>query len=203
MSGHSRAGGTGTGRAPAVASLTRTTLSALVLLLGYFALPMDNVDQAAALWLLGGLLLAGLVLAWQLREVTRSPYPRLRAVEALVMTLLLFTVVFATTYHVMSQSDPAQFSEPVDRLDGLYFTVTVFATVGFGDIVAVSDAGRAVVLLQMVGDLVLVGAVARVLVSAVKVGLEHRSATTDERSPIEHSPIEHSDTERSGTDLSG
>ena len=61
----------------------------------------------------------------------------------------------------MGRAQPAQFSEPLTRLDAAYFTVTIFATVGFGDIVAVSEAARAVATVQMVGDLVIVGVVAR------------------------------------------
>ena len=37
-------------------------------------------------------------------------------------------------------------------MDSLYFSVTVFATVGFGDISAVSDAARVVVTIRMITD---------------------------------------------------
>ena len=66
------------------------------------------------------------------------------------------------------------------RLDSMYFTVTVFATVGFGDITAVSQGARAVTTVQMMGGLVLVGLIARVIVGAVQVG---RSRRDDGRQP--------------------
>jgi hypothetical protein len=50
----------------------------------------------------------------------------------------------------------------------LYFTVTVFATVGFGDIVGVSQTARTVSMIQMVAGLVLVGLIARVMLGAVQ-----------------------------------
>jgi hypothetical protein len=59
----------------------------------------------------------------------------------------------------------------------MYFTVTVFATVGFGDITAVSQSARAVAMTQMLGDLVLVGLIARAIVDAVNRGRNRLGAT--------------------------
>ncbi|MCU0262810.1 MAG: potassium channel family protein [Candidatus Nanopelagicales bacterium] len=64
------------------------------------------------------------------------------------------------------------FSEPLDRVGALYFTVTVLATVGFGDIHPVSSLARAAVTGQMVMDVVLVGVVVRVLVAAARISLQ-------------------------------
>jgi hypothetical protein len=86
----------------------------------------------------------------------------------------LFLAVFATTYYLMGLAKPANFSEPLTRLDAAYFTVTVFSTVGFGDIVAVSEAARAVATAQILGDLVILGLVARALFTAVQTGLSRR-----------------------------
>jgi hypothetical protein len=57
----------------------------------------------------------------------------------------------------------------------LYFAVTVFSTVGFGDIAAKSEAARVVLIFQMLGDLALLGAGARVLLGAVRRGQERGS----------------------------
>ena len=51
--------------------------------------------------------------------------------------------------------------------DGLYFTVTVFSTVGFGDITAKTQAARLVVIGQMIADLVILGLAVKVIVGAV------------------------------------
>ena len=52
-------------------------------------------------------------------------------------------------------------------MSALYFTVTVFSTVGFGDIVAVTDTGRAVVTAQVVANLLVLGLGGRVFFGAI------------------------------------
>jgi hypothetical protein len=76
----------------------------------------------------------------------------------------------------MSQAQPASFSEAMERTDALYFTVTVFATVGFGDISPVSDAARIVVTIQMIADLLLLGIVLRALLNAIDRGRARQRA---------------------------
>ena len=79
----------------------------------------------------------------------------------------------------MQRTSAANFSQPLTRTDALYFTVTVFSTVGFGDITPKSEAARVVVIVQMLGDLALLGAGARVLLGAVQRGLQRRQDTGD------------------------
>ena len=161
-------------RRHALVSLARSLLVAGCIIAGYFVLPMSRLDGDSLLRLAVGLALIAALLAWQIREITRSPHPRIRAVETLSVTLSLFFVVFATAYYVMSVADPANFNERLTRLDAAYFTVTIFATVGFGDIVATSETARGVVMVQMLGDLALVGLVAHAVVNAVRVGVERQ-----------------------------
>ena len=61
--------------------------------------------------------------------------------------------------------------------------MTVFSTVGFGDITAKSETARVVLIIQMLADLALLGAGIRVLLSAVQRGRERRSQTDDDRRP--------------------
>jgi Ion channel len=69
----------------------------------------------------------------------------------------------------MAKISGSNFSQPLTRTDPLYFfTVTVFSTEGFGDITAKSQAARLVVTAQMVTDLVVLGLVIKVIVSAVR-----------------------------------
>ena len=56
----------------------------------------------------------------------------------------------------------------------MYFSTTIFSTVGFGDITAKSQAARVVVTLQMFLDLVILGLVARLVVNAVSLGKQRR-----------------------------
>ena len=64
---------------------------------------------------------------------------RLRVVETLSLSVPLFLLAFAALYFVTAYDTPASFSEALSRTDALYFTVTVFASVGFGDIAPVSE----------------------------------------------------------------
>lgn len=164
-------------RRMAINSLLRSLLVSVVIVAGYFTLPMRHLIGSAGLVLLVGLAVMSWLLFWQLREVARSPYPRIRAIGALSTSVPLFFVFFATVYFLMDRAAPGTFNVPLSRLDALYFVVTVFATVGFGDIVAVTEPARAVVLVQMLGDLVVVGFVARAFVGALQTGLNRRRGT--------------------------
>ncbi|MET8680769.1 potassium channel family protein [Streptomyces sp. NPDC004647] len=140
------------------------------------------MDQAftggTAAGLVVGLMLLALLFAWQVRMITRSAAPRLRAVEAISSTIPLFLVLFASTYYLMERGRPGSFSEALTRTDALYFALTVFSTVGFGDITANTQAARAVAMGQMVGNILIVALAARVMVGAVQAGLHRRD--TDE-----------------------
>ena len=161
-------------RRDALVSLVRTVLVTVTVVAAYFVLPLTRLGVGSGLRLAAGLALVAAVLTWHLREISRSAYPRMRAVEALALTFSLFAAVFSTAYYVLDRSTPGAFTEPLTRLDAAYLTLTIFATVGFGDIAATSQTARALTMVQMVADLVLVGVVARMLVNAVQVGLDRR-----------------------------
>ena len=158
----------------AVRSLLRSLLVSAVIVTGYFLLPMSRLDGDSAVVLAAGLGAVTLLLGWQIREIARSAYPRIRGVEALATSIPLFLTVFATTYYLLETAQPASFSEPLNRLDAMYFTVTVFATVGFGDIVAKTELARTITIVQMLGDLLVVGVVAKALLGAVQAGLRRK-----------------------------
>ncbi|MFI9150451.1 potassium channel family protein [Streptomyces sp. NPDC053367] len=164
------------GRRVTTLTLVRASLIAAGLVTAYYLLPLDGTDSAGTAALLAcGLLAVVVLFLWEVRTIARSSYPRLRAAEALAATLTLFLVLFAGTYFLLEQSTPGSFSEPLTRTDALYFTLTTFSTVGFGDITARSQAGRVVIMLQMAGGLVLVGVFARILAHAVQTGLRRQS----------------------------
>ena len=99
------------------------------------------------------------------------------------MILPFFLVLFASTYFLMERASAASFTQPLTRTDALYFTVTVFSTVGFGDITAKSETARVVVIVQMLADLVLLGAGVKVLLGAVQRGRAQGSDTGDDAGP--------------------
>lgn len=151
-----------------VQAVLRTLASATVLLLLYAVRPIERPPAETIAALTGGLALLVWLLWWQIRAVERAAYPVLRAVEALVTAAVLFVVLFATGYVSLSDWLPESFTEPLNRVAALYFTMTVLATVGFGDIAPVSDAARIVTTVQMVCGLAFVGLVGRQFLAATR-----------------------------------
>jgi uncharacterized membrane protein YtjA (UPF0391 family) len=75
------------------------------------------------------------------------------------------------TYFLMALDSPGTFTaDPLTRVDTLYLTVTIFSTVGFGDISAASQPARILVTIQMILNLIVLGAGVRLLTGAVKRG---------------------------------
>ena len=159
----------GPARKQVIASVARTCLGAGALF-GLFAFAPLNFESqgTAARSLALSVVVLATVLAFQIRAVSRSPYPGLRALETIGTSFPLVILSFASTYYGMGRADPGNFNEVITRTDALYFTVTVFATVGFGDIVATSQAARIAVTVQMIVNMVLIGGIARVLFGTVQ-----------------------------------
>jgi voltage-gated potassium channel len=157
----------------------RPALTVTVVMLLYYLLPLEErFTGPTAVGLLLGLVIFVVLLTWQVRQIRGAQYPRLRAIEALSLTGPLFLVGFAVVYLETARNNPAAFSEALNRTDSLYFALTVFASVGFGDITAVTQTARVLVMIQMVGDLILVGVVARVVLGAVQLGLRRQRSGT-------------------------
>lgn len=158
--------------------LARATVTIVLLVTVYFALPLRarEDDGTLVLFLLG---LAALVamIVWQLRAITTAVHPALRAVEAFASAIPLFLLIFASAYVVLDGTRPGTFSEPMSRVDALYFTVTVFATVGFGDIAPVSQTARVLVTGQMVADLLVLGLLVNAMLEAVRRGRSRRDGS--------------------------
>ena len=113
---------------------------------------------------------------FQVRWILRSRFPGLRAVEALATSIPLFLLLYASAYVVIARIPAGNFSEPLTRTDALYFAVTVFSAVGFGDITAKTEAARLVVTGQMIVDVVVIGLAVKVIVGAVKQSRRQQSA---------------------------
>ena len=162
-----------------VLALLRASLTATVLVVLYYTVPVSGaMDASAVVLLLVGLLVFAVVITWQIRSILVSSYPGLRAVEALAFAIPLFLLLFALVYFKMADLQAQAFSEPLNRTDALYFTITVFATVGFGDITPLTQPARVATMVQMLGDLVVVGLVLQVMIGAVKAGRQRRDAAS-------------------------
>jgi hypothetical protein len=158
--------------------LARSLVTIALLLVVYFALPLHTRedDGTLVLFLAGFAALVAMII-WQLRAITTAMHPALRAVEAFASAIPLFLLIFASTYVVLDGTRPDTFSEPMSRVDALYFTVTVFATVGFGDIAPVSQPARILVTVQMVADLLVLGLLVNAMLEAVRRGRSRRNGS--------------------------
>lgn len=158
-------------------ALLRPTLTAGLILVMYAIVPLDDFDQRRDWILLAGVLIAfSVVVYWQINRIMDSDRPVLQAMEALAAALPLYLLGYSAAYYEMAASNPELFSEPLSRTAAVYFTVTVFATVGFGDITATTDLSRAVVTGQIVCNLVILGLGGRVLYGVIQHGLSRRDA---------------------------
>src|SRR5215472_3128534 len=155
--------------------LLRALASSAILVTVYYLLPLNHSSRWLGITMLviGLVLLTGLV-AVQVRWVATSRYPKLRAIEALATSVPLFLLLFASTYAVTAAIAAGSFSQPMTHTNALCFTVTVFATVGFGDITAKTEAARLLVTGQMILDLIILGVGARVIVGAITRGRQRR-----------------------------
>jgi voltage-gated potassium channel len=152
--------------------LLRSLASLVVLLALYYVLPLQDL-RGVPVWipLVVGLLLLVAMTVLQVRGIVSSRYPGIYAVEALAITVPFFLLMFASAYVVLAQSNADNFStHSLTRTDSLYFVLTTFATVGFGDITATSQSARVLVMAQMVLDLVILGLGVQVYRGAVQMG---------------------------------
>lgn len=147
----------------------RPIVSVAVLVVVYYLLPLD---RPATTWTVVRLILAPClvigIIVWQVRMILRSAHPVSQGVQALALIVPVFLLSFAIADVLIAHNQPHSFSQPLDKTDALYFVLVVFTTVGFGDITPVSDVARIVVIVQMVGDLLVLGVVLRVIVTAVQ-----------------------------------
>lgn len=161
-------------------AVLRGLLTAIVLVVLYYVLPDRSWNDRTALRILAELLVFAGITTWQVRTITGSRYPGLKAAQALGLIVPLYLLVFASTYYVMEGVSAANFTQPLTKTDALYFTVTVFSSVGFGDITPRSEPARVVLIVQMLGDLAVLGAGVRILLEAVRRGRQRRTDTGDD-----------------------
>ncbi|WIX76853.1 potassium channel family protein [Amycolatopsis carbonis] len=164
-------------------ALLRALTAATVLVALYYLAPLNHLTGLPlGIPLAVALLVLLAVTIWQIRAITQAAFPEIRAIEALATTAPLFLLLYAATYFLMAQADPASFSTRLlTRTDALYYTVTVFTTVGFGDISATSQSARLLATTQMILDLLVLGLGIRVFLGAIQ--LAHRNQTPGPDTP--------------------
>jgi voltage-gated potassium channel len=157
-------------RQRAIARAGATIVVAWTLIIGaFFTLPFDHLTGERSLVRLSVVVaLVAAVFLWQIRRISTAELPELRAVEALGIVIAVFLIGFSVVYLSMSHGSPATFTQRLDHAQALYFTVSVFSTVGFGDITPRTDPARLVVAAQMLLDLAVIGLVVRMIFTAAR-----------------------------------
>jgi hypothetical protein len=99
-----------------VRGLLRALASTVALVALYYLLPLGHSTHCLAITMLviGLVALIGLI-AFRVHTIIVSPFPGLRAVEALATSIPLFLLLFASTYVVMGAIAANSFNQPVTR----------------------------------------------------------------------------------------
>jgi voltage-gated potassium channel len=162
----------------AVLRCAATVVLAWVLIVGaFYVVPIGHESSARAFLRLGvDIALVAAVFAWQIRRIGRAELPELRAIEALGIVIVVFLVAFSSIYLAMSHEAATTFTQSLDQTRALYFTISVFSTVGFGDITPRTDQARLVVSAQMLLDFVIIGVAVRMLFNAARSRIDPAAA---------------------------
>jgi voltage-gated potassium channel len=157
-----------------------TILLSWVFVIGaFYVLPIGRESGLRAFVRLGlDIALIGVVFAWQIRRISLAELPELRAVEGLGIVVVVFFVLFSGIYLAMSHDAARTFTQSLDHTKALYFTITIFSTVGFGDITPRTDTARILVSIQMLLDFVIIGAAVRIIFNAAKSRVEPVAGVT-------------------------
>lgn len=145
-------------------------LTASIPLAVYFLLPLDDdFGDLLALLLVVGVAGSLIPLSFrQARLVLRSPHPLLDAVRCIVTGFVMVIVSFSAAYYVLSAGREDQIQGLDTKLDAVYFSVTIMATVGFGDIHATGQFARGIVTWHMIVNFALLAVALRVISWALK-----------------------------------
>lgn len=160
------------------------TVVGLVFIFWLLSLVPENSDPRLSIpvvLLIIGMVIYALALRLQLRRVVRARRPGLIAAESLILSAGLFIAIFSGIYVVIEGDSPGSFSEPIDHFTAAYFTLTVLATVGFGDITATSDAARFIVMMQMALGLGFLAVIIRVFTGAAQRARQSSNGRPDKR----------------------
>jgi voltage-gated potassium channel len=149
------------------ALLGHTTVVLVLLTAGYYLFPV-RFDEATDRYLrLPGSLLSlgvlGVVLRRQARRSRRALSAAHLRVQWLLSALYFLVLGFALLYAAIAATSPTQFTGIEDRTDALYFSVTLVATVGFGDIHPTGTAGQLAATVHMLFNLIYLGTALRLL----------------------------------------
>jgi voltage-gated potassium channel Kch len=126
--------------------------------------PGRIVEGFVALWLATILLVTVIVVVWR---VVHHEVVTLQTIFGGLSAYLLIGFFFASVYTVIGKFDTQPLfagGQPVVNATVQYFSFTTLTTIGYGDVTAASDAGRALAVMEgLLGQIFLVTLVARLV----------------------------------------
>jgi len=140
----------------------------------YFLLPVPGAMRAERweiLFWCGVALLGSLILLTIQRLLRAGEAARVRG---LIILLCLTVLFFAYADRTLAEL-PGQFDDLHTKTDALYFNVSTVATVGFGDVHAAGQLARAAVTMQIIFNLVFLGAAVGVISGMVRARANQRA----------------------------
>ena len=160
-----------------VRSAVRATVLAVLVLAAYYAAPIRGTGTSGIVLRIVVVGTASLlVVAWEIRAVTKAEFPRVRAIDALVGSVSVMVITFAIIYLNFSAHDPGAFTEELNSTSSLYFTMTTLSTVGFGDIAAKTNGARIAVMIQIVFNVAVIGTTVKTIQGTARNRAQTRSA---------------------------
>ncbi len=154
-----------------VAYVVRSSAVLACTLLIYYGLPLTRPDTSSGvvgfLVFLAGV--AGLVvlISHQVRRFTMHISQARTRVFGLLSVLYIVVVFFALSYYLLERGDPDQFAGLTTRTDALYFSIVTLGTVGYGDVHPTGQEARIAAMVQIVFDLVVIGALFAIVSSQI------------------------------------
>jgi voltage-gated potassium channel len=166
----------------------RLAVGLVLLVVLYFSFPFTtSPDRSDAARLAVSLLVMALLSAGVIWQVRLALIDSSRHVDGLVFALALAIVAFAVGFYAIEQQSPEQITGLDTRLDALYFTMTTLMTIGYGDVHAVGQFARGVVVVQIVFNVVVIASAAATLNRRVREkAIEHAQERAASGAPVEH-----------------
>jgi len=150
----------------------------------YFVLPVSGhaMRDVAVRALLAVLVLVGLAVL-MVRQLRLQLNDTTRKIDGLIIGILLVVVVLAYAFYVLNRRDPGQVEGLRTRVDSLYFVMNNLTTIGTGDVHAVGQVARVLVLIQMVFNVVFVATTATFLTTRIRAVVQARVAERRTQEP--------------------
>ena len=141
----------------------------------YFAAPVRDVQRSSGYRILITIVALVMLTLWVLWQLRRHVDDESRRIDGLLAVILIVIVAFALAFYIVEQRRPGEIVGLNSRLDSLYFTVSTLLTIGYGDVHAEGQLARALVLVQIVFDVVFVATAAGLLSSRVRSAAQRRT----------------------------